>query len=190
MRMTTWDVLERHFDGLTAEEVDAELDEVVSGQSPASSAAAAYLAEHGGPDLDGEARAGSIPRRRALTAAATLTEMLHSAMTLDETAATLGISRSRVSHRISGGRLWAFTVQGRRYVPRWQITDDGDGKAQVIPGLEVVTPAIPNTVHPLGVAAFMTVAHEDFSGQSPVEWLISGGDPSVVAAWLTGMGRW
>lgn len=183
--MGTWDVLERHFGGLSADEVDAELATVPPrGATPAAASAAAYLAEHGGPDLDSDGGAhGSLHRRRALTAAHTLSDTLASAFTLDQAADLLGVSRSRLSHRLTDQSLWAFTVRARRYLPRWQFTDD----RTVLPGLAQVVPAIPAALHPLAVDAFMTSTHPDFDGHTPVEWLNSGGDPAAVADWLTGM---
>lgn len=182
--MTTWAVLERHFDGLSAEEVDRELAGVPArGATPASAAAASYLADHGGPDLDEGAERGDVHRRRVLTAARTLAELVGSALTLDQTAELLGVSRSRISHRLAEGSLWAFTVQGRRYVPRWQLTDDG----HPLPGLALVVSAVPGHLHPLALETFMTTAREDFDQQTPAGWLASGGDPAVVADWLAGM---
>ena len=178
-----WAVLERHFDGLTADEVDAELAQVpAQGATPASAAAADYLAEHGGPDLDGDDAVGDVHRRRAMVAARTLSETLRSAVTIDEAAKLLGVSRSRVSHRLADQTLWAFAVQGRRYVPRWQLSE-----SRSLPGLELLVPAIPDTLHPLAVDAFMATPRADFDDRSPVEWLASGGDPTVIAEWLVGM---
>jgi hypothetical protein len=181
--MSTWAVLERHFDGLSPDEVDAELAAVPpQGSTPASTAAADYLSEHGGPDLDDPASGDDLHHRRTLTAARTLAETLRSALTLDQVAATLSVSRSRISHRLADATLWGFTVQGRRFVPGWQLTG-----GHTIPGLASIVPVIPSSLHPLALDAFMTTASDDFGGQSPVEWLISGGDPSVVADWLAGM---
>lgn len=183
--MGQWDVLERHFAGLTAAEVDAELAAVPAARAtPSSAAAVAYLAEHGGPDLnmDTDPGRGSVRQRRALTAAKTLADTLASALTLEQAAQRLGVSRSRVSHRITEDTLWAFTVAGRRYLPCWQFTDDG-----TLPGLVRVVPAIPRGLHPLALEAFMTTARPDFDGVSPVQWLESGGDPGLISDWLTGM---
>ncbi len=182
--MESWDVLQRHFGGLTADEVDAELAGVpATGASPASQEAADYLARHGGPDLQGVTVRGEIHQRRALVAARTLSESVRSALTLDQVAQELGLSKSRVSHRLSDGGLWAFTVQGRRYFPRWQFIPDGE----VLPGMTTIVPAIPPTLHPLALEAFMTAPQTAFDGRSPVEWLAGGGDPTVIADWLTGM---
>lgn len=181
--MTGWDVLERHFDGLTPEEVDAALTAVPArGATPSSAAAAAYVHEHGGPDLD-ERDLSTVQRRRAVTASRTLVDTMRSAVTIDEAADLLDVSRSRVSHRLAAHSLWAFTVGGRRHLPRWQFTS-GRG---TLPGLATIVPAIPAHLHPLAVASFMETPLPDLDGRSPVEWLTSGGDPQPVADWLTGM---
>lgn len=185
--MGDWDVLERHFGGLSAAEVSAELASLPPHDAtPSSASAAAYLREHGGPDLDGESSPGDIQQRRALTASKTLSQTLSSAMTIDEAAAALGVSRSRISHRISAQSMWAFTLQGRRYVPRWQVVDRESGTGP-IPGLATIVPTIPSALHPVALDAFMHTSQEDLGGQSPLEWLISGGNPQLVADWLTGM---
>lgn len=185
MRVTTWAMLERHFGGLTADEVDAELSAVPpAGASPSSAAAVEYLRQFGGPDLDRGAGPG-VHQRRTIVAARTLADSLRSTMTIDQAADLLGVSRSRVSHRIADGSLWATGIHGRRLVPRWQFTADG----QVIPGLPKVVSAIPTSLHPLAVEAFMTTPRVDFDDQSPVEWLTSGGDPGVIAEWFISMGH-
>lgn len=183
--MSGWDVLERHFDGLTAEEVDAELALVPqSGATPVAAASAAYLAEYGGPDLDGEpGLPGDVHRRRTLTAARTLSEALESTLTLDQAAEKLGISRSRLSHRLGEGTMWAFTISGRRRLPRWQFTPDG----ALLPGLKAIVQSIPENLHPLAIEAFMTTPRPTFDSLSPAEWLVSGGDPAPVLDWLAGM---
>lgn len=188
MRVSGWDVLERHFAGMTPDEVDAQLTAVPAADAtPTTAAAAAYLVDFGGPD----ARPGTpttpedIHRRRALSAARTLADTLASAVTLDEAAHILSVSRSRVSHRLAERTLWTITAGGKRMVPRWQFTADKG----VLPGLAVVIPAIPTGMHPLSVERFMTTPTADFDGLSPTGWLESGGEPAAVAAWLTGMGR-
>lgn len=180
-------MLEDYFGDLTPEEVAAELGTPTPrGARPASASAVKYLAEHGGFGLAPTEPEGDLRRQRSLVAARTLDDVMRSAMTLDETAVALGVSRSRVSHRIGDGSLWAFTIQGRRYVPRWQLAGDG----RTLPGLDVVVPAIPPNLHPLAIEGFMTTPHDEFVGASPVEWLARGDDAGLVAAWLVGMARW
>lgn len=187
--MNGWEVLERHFDGMAPDEVDAELAAIpASGATPTAAGPTAYLTEYGGPDLErdvDEREPRDLHQRRALTAARTLSDTVRSALTLDQAANLLQVSRSRLSHRISAGTLWAFTVQGRRWLPRWQFTADG----HTLPGLPQIVAAIPDSLHPLAVESFMTTRRQDFDDRSPVEWLTSGGAPAVIADWLIGMGH-
>jgi hypothetical protein len=191
---TAQDVLERHFPGLTPGEVDAELSRTpAAGATPIAAAAMEYLAEHGGE----EARAAlahydpaRVAHTQTLTAAQDLEHLLRSSLSIEDAAAALRVSRSRISHRLKAQSIYAFTVQGRRYVPSWQFRiPTGGGKAEVIPGLAQVVPAIPRDLHPLALEAFMTTPLPDLDGKSPVEHLSTGGVIEVVTDWLTSLGH-
>lgn len=197
---TAQDVFARHFPGLSPEEVDAELSRTpAAGATPISAAAVSFLAEHGGE----EARAAideydeaEVQRDRTVTAARTLEELLTSSWSLELTAQMLGISRSRVSHRISAQTLYAFTLQGRRYVPRWQFVtaaasgSKGERGVEPIPGLVRIVPLIPRGLHPLAVEAFMETPLEELDGKSPTTFLVSHGPTEAVEAQLAALGRW
>jgi hypothetical protein len=194
MTTTAQDVFARHFPGLTPDEVDAELSRTpAAGATPISSAAMRYLADHGGD----EARVAlerydqaAVQRDRAIAAAQTLEDLLTASLTIEEAATALGLSRSRISHRISGQSLYAFTIQGRRYLPRWQFRQGPGGVVgDVIPGLAQIVPAIPREMHPLAVEAFMTGPLEDLGGKSPVDHLCSYGVIEVVEDWLVALGH-
>ena len=195
MTVTAQDVFARHFPGLSPEEVDAELSRTpVAGATPISAAAMRYLAEHGGEAaraaLDKYDQA-AVQRDRAVTAARTLEEMLASSLTLEEAAASLGLSRSRISHRLRDQTLYAFTIQGRRYLPRWQFSEGPGGVvSSTIPGLAQIVPAIPRDMHPLALEAFMTEPLEDLGDKSPVDYLCSYGAVETVADWLVSLGHW
>lgn len=192
---TAQDVFVRHFPGLTPDEVDAELSRSpAAGATPISAAATEFLAEHGGE----EARVAiekhddaDVQRDRAVAAAQTLEELLTSSWSLELTAQKLGVSRSRVSHRISAQTLYAFTIQGRRYVPQWQfVASSGQPGAQPIPGLARIVPLIPRDLHPLAVRTFMETPLEDLDGESPSTFLLSHGPVEVVEELLVALGRW
>ena len=191
---TAQQVLARHFPGLTPEEVDAELSRTpAAGATPISSAAMGYLAAHGGE----EARAAlepldeaAVPHDRAVAAAQALEDLLQSSLTIEEAATSLGLSRSRISHRISSQSLYAFTIQGRRYLPRWQFRHGPGGVVvDVLPGLARIVPAIPREMHPLAVEGFMTEPLEDLGSASPVDYLCSYGVIEVVEDWLVALGH-
>ncbi len=191
---TAQEVFARHFPGLTPDEVDAELSRTpAAGATPISSTALRYLAKHGGEDagaaLEGYDEA-TVQRDRAITAAQTLEDLVTSSLTIEEAAVSLGLSRSRISHRISDRSLYSFTIQGRRYLPRWQLRQSPRGGAsEVIPGLARIVRAVPREMHPLAVEAFMTGPLEELDGLSPVDHLCSYGVVEVVEDRLVALGR-
>lgn len=196
MRVTTaQDVLARHFPGLSPAEVDAELSRVpAAGATPISAASLAFLAEHGGEEARAAIEAHDeteVRRDRAATAARTLEELLVTSWSLELAASRLGISRSRLSHRIGSRSLYAFTLQGRRYVPRWQFVaaSAGDRDVETLPGLARLVPLIPRDLHPLAVQAVMESPLEDLDGASPATFLASHGPVEAVEEVLVALGH-
>jgi hypothetical protein len=112
---------------------------------------------------------------------ANLAEQLQTSLTVAEVGAVLGISDSRVRHRVHEGALYAFKAAHQLRLPRWQF-DDGSP----LPGLRVVLAALDPGLHPLEVTGFMTTPQSDLevleNAVSPRDWLIGGGDPAAVAA--------
>ena len=123
--------------------------------------------------------------QRESTAVRELGVMLATSANVKEVAEILGVDRSRISRRISGQSLWSFPVQGARRIPRWQIIDGG-----VLPGLDVVVPAIPRGMRPVTLARFMHTPQPDFGDRTPIEFLAGGGDPQLVADFVADLGRW
>ncbi|MFW6597439.1 hypothetical protein ACQBAU_04025 [Propionibacteriaceae bacterium Y2011] len=188
--MTAAEVLQRHFGDLSPDEIDAELGAVpIPGSTPLTAAAVEHLVEHGGPEaaeaLD-QFSAAKTSRARTVASARTLRDLVDGTMELDEAARRLGVSRSRISHRIGDHSLYAVTVGHRRRIPTWQVTDDGDA----LPGLRHIVPAIPTDMHPLTVEAFMTLPNAELADRSPLDHLLAGGPPSAVGDLLTALGRW
>ncbi len=197
---TAQEVFVRHFPGLSPDEVDAELSRTpAAGATPISAAALRFLAEHGGV----EARAaveqyaeGEVQRERAVSAAQSLKELVGSSWVLEVAASRLGVSRSRVSHRISAQTLYVFTLQGRRYVPQWQFVttsagaSNGHGDVEPIPGLGRIVPLIPHHLHPLAVKAFMESPSDQLDGKSPVTFLVTHGPVEAVEELFIALGRW
>lgn len=190
MRMTTADdVLERHFAGLSPEELDTRLSTVPQpGTAPLGEDARAHLTAHGGPEVAAawaDIDSSVLHRERTVVAAQSLSEMLRDSADMDEAAELLGVSRSRISHRIAAGTLVGFTLGHRRRIPRWQIAANGS----VLPGLGDIVAAIPSGVHPVALQSFMTTDQPEFDGLSPVAYLQSGGSPRVIAGWVADLGR-
>ena len=123
--------------------------------------------------------------QRGSTAAKELGVMLATSATVKEAAELLGVDRSRISRRISGQSLWSVPTQGGRRIPLWQIVDGG-----LLPGLDVVVPAIPRGMRPMTLARFMHTPQPDFGDSTPIEYLAGGGDPHLVAGFVADLGRW
>jgi len=107
-------------------------------------------------------------------------------LTIDQAAEALGIHRSRVSHRLRDGSLYAFRIGAQRRLPRWQLSGGG----QPLPGLEVVLPAMPADLHPAAVEGFFTTPDPDLDGATPAQWLASCGDPLRVVDEAAGIEQW
>lgn len=184
-------LLAKHHVDLTSEDVLDELDTVFAavpgaGAAPLSAAEVEFLREH--TDAKAVINAWSADKERqsrSRTAVRELAQALSGSVSIKEAAATLGVDRSRVSRRITGSTLWAFDLRGSRRIPRWQFLGDG-----LLPGLDVVAPAIPRGTTPSVLDAFMRTAQPDFGDRPPIEYLAAGGDPTLVADFLADLARW
>ena len=117
---------------------------------------------------------------RASTASAVRTAwLLADALPVSEAAQLLHVTPGRVRQRITARTLLAVNTDGGWRLPAFQFTDAG-----VLRGLERVLPKLPEGVHPLVVARFLTTPTAelllDDQPASPAEWLSGGGDIDVV----------
>lgn len=108
------------------------------------------------------------------------------ALTVAQAAAALKVTPGRVRQLVSAGAV--VTLPGGEsghLLPAWQIVD-----GRLLPGLEAVAPAAAG-LHPVTLAGFMTRPDEDLvvdgHSVSPVDWLLTGGDPDVVAQLVAGL---
>jgi len=132
---------------------------------------------------------GTRPNPQALQdarLATALTEFVdhNEALTTSEVADLLGVTTSRVRHRISEGTLYAFRSEGRgqeRRLPAWQFE-----QGKEIPRLGEVLDALPDEFTALDVKSFFLNARVDHQTRDETfsvrEWLIAGSDPSEVVA--------
>lgn len=86
---------------------------------------------------------------------------------------------------IQRGRLWSRELHGEPRIPVWQFTASG-----LLPGLSEVVAAIPDDCSPSALAAYMGGPDADYGGRTPSQWLIDGGDPTPVAAWVPMLDLW
>ena len=184
-------LLAKHQIGLTVEEVLDELDSAfaaIPGAITLSATEVDFLRTHAEPQAAAVIDAWSADNERqarARIALRQLTSALSGSVSIKEAAAILGVDRSRVSRRITGKALWVFDLQGSRRIPRWQFLGD-----ELLPGLDVIVPAIPRSTTPAVLDVFMHTPQPDFDDRTPTEHLAAGGDPALVAGFIADLGRW
>jgi hypothetical protein len=186
-------LLAKHQIDLTVEEVLDELDAAFAAIPGAATTLSAtemdFLRAHAGPQAAAaviDAWSAEDERQaRARIAVRQLTGALSGSVSIKEAATTLGVDRSRVSRRITAKALWAFDLQGSRRIPRWQFLGD-----ELLPGLDVIVPAIPRGTTPAVLEMFMHAPQPDFDDRTPIEHLAAGGDPALVAGFIADLGRW
>ena len=135
------------------------------------------------------------PRSSPLTAACATTEKLSSGprvasrvraaevdrenLTVDQAAELLGVSASRVRHRLGDGSIYAYPSTGRgvaRRIPHWQFHAH-----RSIPHLASVLAELPDDFRPSEIRDFVFKADVDDPSRDAtvplLEWLRDGGDP-------------
>lgn len=186
-------LLARYQIDLTSEEVLGEMDATFAaipgaGAATLSAPEVDFLATHGGPSAEIVIRdwsANGERQTRARLAVQALANAVAGSISTKEAAELLRVDRSRVSRRITGKTIWAFDIHGQRRIPRWQFLDTA-----LLPGLEIIVPAIPRDVTPAALEAFMRTPQPDFDGQTPIDYLAAGGDPQLIAGFVGDLNRW
>ena len=142
--------------------------------SPLTDAESAFLTTHGGVRDNREAlvRARVASRVRAA-------EVDRENLTVDQAADLLGVSASRVRHRLGDGSIYAYPSTGRgvaRRIPHWQFHAH-----RSIPHLASVLVELPDDFRPSEIRDFVFKADVDDPSRDAtvplLEWLRDGGDP-------------
>lgn len=150
------------------------IDRNAASRAPLSASATDYLTVKGGIlHFAGGTGAASA---RAVSAWAAV---IGTSRNVAQVASMLGIDPSRVRHRITDGALYAITAGHGRLLPAWQFES-----GHVIPGVRQVLAALPDDMHPLEVAGWMTTPAPDLevagTPLSPRAWLAAGGVVQAV----------
>lgn len=182
------DVLDRYGVDLDDPDLAAALDAALRtlprpGTAPLTAAERQFLLENAGfPLTEADLESGEDVQRQ--WAVAETIDLYASSMTIEEAATSLGVDRSRVSHRLAARQLWSFRLGGKRRIPRWQIVD-----GRPLPHLaEVVEAAVESD--PTQLAGLMTTPQDELSGLTPVQHLLSGRGADIVAALVRGLDEW
>jgi excisionase family DNA binding protein len=142
--------------------------------SPLADAESAFLTTHGGVRDNREALVRSRVASRVRAE-----EVDRETMTVDQAAELMGVSASRVRHRLGDGSIYAYPSTGRgvaRRIPDWQFHAH-----RPIPHLASVLAELPDNYRPTEIRDFVFRADvDDPSRDSTIpllEWLRDGGDP-------------
>lgn len=132
-----------------------------------------------GVDMGGR----EVMLRQAFRSASLHAASLASAIPLATAAKRLGVSASRLRQRILEGTLISLREPGTQAhrIPLFQLTDVGE-----LPGLRTVLGAVRDDAPTLAICGFFSTPQPDLEAEegdalTPIEWLMSGGDPAPVA---------
>ena len=187
------EVFDRHLGMSEADAVDW-LEDALGGSaspwsSPLSSSELDYLTEHGGPGVK-ESLVNWSPEDAAQDqvrlAIESLAQIVEGSVTIAQAATRLGVSKSRISHRLTGKTLWAVRIGSTRYIPAWQFATIGT----LLPGLTDVVRAIPDGASPVSVGHLMNQQQEELSFATPIDHLMHHRDPAPICDLLADLDRW
>ena len=109
--------------------------------------------------------------------------LLHRSFTLEQAAKLLDVNTSRLRQRLGQRTLYGIK-DGRSWrVPRFQF----DAKKKLVRGIEKVLPRVRQDAHPLEVATWFSIPHQDLvvgeneEAVTPLDWLAGGRSPETVA---------
>lgn len=107
-------------------------------------------------------------------------KVIETALTAQEAATRLGVSRSRIRQRLATRELFSFRLNGRVVIPAFQFQDDG-----LVPGIAQVNRALPLTRHPLSVVRWFHTPQPELAAEAggtltPLQWLTQGRDPLTL----------
>ena len=142
------------------------------------------LLEQGGFDLDHRTLGVRDP---ALQGSLEYALLRTTSMTTNQAAERLGVNPSRIRQRLAARALYGIKVGDEWRLPAFQFRDDG-----LVPGIEQVLPQLPENLNPVAVYRWFHSSQPDLhdgdgKDLSPIEWLESGNDPSVVAELAAGL---
>lgn len=146
-----------------------------------------------------EARDPSLGVRLAAHDVRVAARLVDSTLSTQRAAELLGRDPSNIRRGVHEGRYYAVRMAGKLRLPDWQfveqvVYDQTPGEDAVpdtefvpLPNLSVLARSIPSAMHPLTVEGFMHTPQPELSGQTPVEWLSGGGEPTAVGDLLSGL---
>jgi hypothetical protein len=107
--------------------------------------------------------------------------LLSDSLSPDEAAKLLRVNSSRVRQRLGERQLFGIKDRGTWRLPRFQFAG-----GRLVPGIQLVLPTLPETLHPVAVQRWFRIPHPDLelddgTTLTPLEWLGKGHEPNRVA---------
>ncbi|MDV8001453.1 hypothetical protein [Rhodococcus sp. IEGM 1408] len=172
-----------------ADHVRAHMKRSTSSRTaPVSQSDLDYLRDHAGlsdPSTLDDWRPEAEDKLRAEIAVANAAQFILDTLSRDEAAHLLNRDRTVVSRRVSNGQLLAVQRDGRPRFPSWQFY-----KGEALPGMSEIIGALTSAeMDTVSLGNFMTLPNDELDGLSPVDYLVGGGDPEVIAALLDAVAR-
>lgn len=146
-----------------------------------------------------EARDDALGARAAVHDALVVEGLMRSTWSTKEAAEKLDRDPTSITRGIKSSRYYGIKVSGALRLPTWQFMeethdDDEPGEDAVpatryvpLPNLQEVVTAISPSLHPSVVEGFMRTPQGDLKGQTPRDWLASGGRAADVAELVAGL---
>lgn len=166
----------------------AKFEQVNGADDPSLTAGElAFVAEHGGAaarDAVAQWDPSAERSRRSRIAADSVQHLVAQTLSAVEVAGLTGKSRSQITRDLNGEKLYGLSVGRHWRIPRWQFVEGA-----VLPGLAEVVPAIPQHLHPSVVEGFMTTPQDELDSRTPINYLMTGGNPAQVAELVAELAR-
>lgn len=146
-----------------------------------------FLGEHGGVAAR-EVLAHWSPdaerSRRGQIVADSVQHVFAQTLSAVDIAALTGKSRSQITRDLHTRKLYGLSAGRQWRIPRWQFAG-----RRALPGLAEVVPAIAEHLHPSAVEGFMTTPQDELGSRTPIEYLLTGGDPTPLAEMVAELAR-
>ncbi len=125
----------------------------------------------------------SVERDLVAETAVQFAALVENSLSSEEVAKRLKISASRVRQMVSERTLYTFHLNGKRWIPSWQLL-----RNSLVPNIGEVNQAIPKTLHPVGVTQWFHRENPELYVddnmellRTPRQWLTEGREHSRVA---------
>ena len=106
--------------------------------------------------------------------------VLATSLSVGRVAELLGVDPSRIRHRLAERSIYGIRLRSGWRIPVFQFEG-----GQLLPGIDLVLPSLPEDMHPLEMVGWFTTPNPDLvmdgEAVSPRDWLHLGKNPKTLA---------